>query len=121
MSSNIRIKKNCVLCGKLFIAKTLSTKCCGNACAKRLYKRKKKEEQIEKALLDSANPIKAPESRLNEREYLSVTECVNLFGVSESTVRRLIREDLIPFIRIKRRIVINKKGVIKYLSNERYN
>tara|TARA_B100000809_G_scaffold143232_1_gene140764 strand:+ start:1332 stop:1631 length:300 start_codon:yes stop_codon:yes gene_type:complete len=95
MSSNIRIKKNCVLCGKLFIAKTLSTKCCGNTCSRRLYKKKKKEEQIEKALLDSSNPIKAPESRLNKRGFLSVTECVNLFGVSESTIRRLIRENLI--------------------------
>ena len=57
--------------------------------------KKKKEEQIEKALLDSSNPIKAPESRLNKRGFLSVTECVNLFGVSESTIRRLIRENLI--------------------------
>lgn len=46
MSSNIKIKKICQLCGQEFIARTTVTKYCGDTCAKKAYKVKIREEKI---------------------------------------------------------------------------
>ncbi|MDG1433269.1 MAG: hypothetical protein P8Q41_04635, partial [Saprospiraceae bacterium] len=47
MASSIRINKICQHCGNEFIAKTTVTKYCGDNCAKRAYKARKKAEKIE--------------------------------------------------------------------------
>jgi len=46
MSSNIRVPKICQLCGAEFIAKTTVTKFCGDNCAKRAYKKRKREQKV---------------------------------------------------------------------------
>jgi hypothetical protein len=46
MSSNIRVQKICKHCNKLFEAKTTVTKFCSNACSKKAYKAKKRNEKI---------------------------------------------------------------------------
>ena len=43
MSSNIHIPKTCQFCGKAFIARTTVTKYCGNSCAKKAYKKRKRD------------------------------------------------------------------------------
>ena len=47
MSSNIRISKICQHCGQEFVAKTTVTKFCSDNCAKRNYKKRKREEKIQ--------------------------------------------------------------------------
>jgi len=47
MSSNIRIKKVCQHCGKLFIAKTTVTQFCSDDCAKKNYKKRQRGDKIQ--------------------------------------------------------------------------
>ena len=49
MSSNIRIEKICIFCKEKFIAKTFSTKYCNHRCNQKDYKKKVKEERIQKS------------------------------------------------------------------------
>ena len=46
MSSNLRIPKICQHCGLEFIAKTTTTKFCGDKCAKANYKKRKRDLKI---------------------------------------------------------------------------
>jgi len=47
MSSNIRIEKTCLYCAEFFIAKTTVTKYCSDNCAKRAYKKRKRQEKLQ--------------------------------------------------------------------------
>jgi hypothetical protein len=47
MSSNIRIPKICQHCGNEFVPKTTVTKYCGDDCAKRAYKKRKRDEKVQ--------------------------------------------------------------------------
>jgi hypothetical protein len=53
MSSNIRLKKVCQHCKQPYIAKTTVTKFCSLECAQRNYKKRKKEQKLTKAILDT--------------------------------------------------------------------
>jgi hypothetical protein len=46
MSSNIRVNKICEFCNSLFVARTTVTRFCGDVCAKRAYKARKRLEAI---------------------------------------------------------------------------
>ncbi|WP_431218056.1 hypothetical protein ACQ86N_02235 [Puia sp. P3] len=46
MSSNIRLKRVCEHCGKVFTAKTTVTKFCSDECAKKNYKLRQKATAI---------------------------------------------------------------------------
>ena len=80
MSSTIRVKKKCQLCGKSFIAKTTVTKYCGDDCAKKGYKKRKRDEKVLKVEIEEAernfNPI------LGAKLFLSKDETAELLGVS---------------------------------------
>jgi len=59
MSSNIRVLRICKLCGEEFIAKTTVTKFCGDRCAKRAYKARKKDEKIGASIAESQKELQA--------------------------------------------------------------
>src|SRR5258708_19647597 len=65
MSSNMRIIKICEFCKNEFVFKTTITQCCSDACAKRLYKVKKKNEAISRAKLETKVKRK-PEAFITE-------------------------------------------------------
>ncbi|HEY4937191.1 MAG TPA: hypothetical protein VII44_11450, partial [Puia sp.] len=67
MSSNIRLKKVCQHCGNLFTAKTTVTKFCSDDCAKRNYKKRKREEGIQVSNEATSQEV----SRRLEREPVS--------------------------------------------------
>lgn len=113
MSSNIRIEKTCQFCNEQFIAKTTVTKYCGDRCAKRAYKKRKRDEKIQAALNekpDTFTPI------LKEKEYLSIKESSSLLGVSRWTIHRLIKNGLLPSKKLGRRVIIKKHDIEKLLS-----
>lgn len=97
MSSNIRIVKTCEFCKKEFIAKTTVTQCCSDDCAKRLYKKRKKNERIAQANL-KAEIKRKPKTfitedqikLINAKAILTLKEAAILLNISELTMRRWV-------------------------------
>ena len=95
MSSNIRLVKICESCQKEFVAKTTVTQCCSDACAKRFYKLKKKNEAICQAKLKTEIK-RRPQAFINEeqiravqaKQWLTLKEAALLLNVSPLTLRR---------------------------------
>ncbi len=67
MSSNMRILKICEFCRNEFVAKTTVTQCYSDACAKRLYKVKKRNGAISRAKLET-EIMQKPEAFVTEEE-----------------------------------------------------
>ena len=97
MSSNLYIPKNCKHCSNAFIARTTVTKYCGETCAKKAYKDRKRKEKIQstlnagmkqkKEVIEVYNP-----NAVNNKDFLSVTEASKLIGVSRWTIQRMIQQ-----------------------------
>ncbi|MDR3712855.1 MAG: hypothetical protein P4L51_08570 [Puia sp.] len=95
MSGNIRIVKICEFCQDEFVAKTTVTQCCSDACAKRLYKVKKRDEVISRAKLETMIKQEAEAFITEEqvkviqaKEWLTLVEAALLLNVSPLTLRR---------------------------------
>ncbi|RKQ42916.1 excisionase family DNA binding protein [Roseivirga pacifica] len=109
MSSNIRVSKVCQHCGKQFIAKTTVTKYCGDNCAKKAYKKRKREEKIQMADKAPSDLKTYYENEIGTKEYLSIKEVCGLLGMSRMTVYRNIKYGRIPALKFKGRVIISKK------------
>lgn len=53
----------------------------------------------------------------NEKRMLSVKELAEYLCVSESTVRKMVRESRIPFTKILSKILFNKSVIDNWLVN----
>ncbi len=89
MSSNIRIEKSCQFCGNHFTAKTTVTQFCSDDCAKKAYKKRKRDQKIEvavhkKAAAKTFNPV------VLQKEFLTIDEICQLINASRWTIYRLI-------------------------------
>ena len=60
MSSNIEVLKICQHCEMEFTARTTVTKYCGDACAKRAYKARKRVEKVEQSNKETVQIKKQP-------------------------------------------------------------
>lgn len=109
MSSNIRIEKTCLFCGELFIAKTTVTKHCSDDCAKRAYKKKKRQEKIQK--VESHNPSTLPDDNINSKTFLSIKEASRLLGASRWTIYRMIERKELKSAKFGRRTIIKKEDI----------
>ena len=126
MSSNIRIERVCQFCKQTFVAKTFSTKYCSHNCNSKDYKKKLKEERIskintevriEKALRNSSKGLTNIEL-LNQKPYLSTAEVCILLSISDSTVRKYLKNGLIPSLRIGKKHIIRKADIENFkISN----
>lgn len=118
MSSNIRIKKVCQHCGEEFIAKTTVTKYCGDNCAKRAYKARKKKEKIKKTPSVDEQKIEYRARSLEQKEFLNIQETSHLLGASRMTIYRQIKKGNIPAIKFGRRTIIMKSALENLFYNE---
>lgn len=95
MSSNLRIVKVCAYCKQEFIARKTTTETCSDACAKRFYKVKQREQAIQRVEVEtmvkreakafiSQDEVKA----LQAKEWLTLKEAALLLNVSPLTLRR---------------------------------
>ena len=116
MSSNIRINKVCSFCKQPFVAKTFSTKYCSRKCNSRDYKIKVKNENLEKSKEEFTQTIKLGKLKKQEldletlktKSYLSIAEVCALVNISDSTIRKLIKEEKIKSIRLGKKHIISK-------------
>lgn len=86
VSSNIRITRICLHCGKEFQARTTVTKTCSDNCAKRSYKARQRLAKVEVSNTQVAK-IKAKSiDDLRQQEYLTVNESAILLRISRRTL-----------------------------------
>ncbi|MBL86500.1 MAG: DNA-binding protein [Winogradskyella sp.] len=112
MSSNLYIPKTCKHCGNAFTARTTVTKYCGDTCAKKAYKARKRKEKVQatltKDMQQQKEAVQIPNlNTVNNKDFLSVTEASQLIGVSRWTIQRMIQQGrlkAVPFGR--KRIVV---------------
>ena len=111
MSSNIRVNRICEYCNKEFVAKTTVTRFCGDNCAKRAYKKRKREESIQISRQKTFELKASSFNTIQSKDFLSVKEVTTLLGLSESTVRRLIDNDVIKSKKLGRRVIIKRDQI----------
>ena len=115
--SKLKIPKVCEQCQKPFEAKTITARFCSHSCADKNRKEQKKRElelqKKEKVLEKYADKI----AILQHRELISVSEAVVLFGISKSSIHRLIKRNVICSVNLGERLTrINKTELEKLLS-----
>lgn len=89
MSSNIRLQKTCQFCGEIFTAKTTVTLFCSDDCAKRAYKKRKRDEKINAAVKQETERS-THNTGISQKEFLTVDEACQLIHASRWTIYRLI-------------------------------
>lgn len=72
------VKRICQHCGNEFQAQTSVTKYCGDNCAKRADKARKRTEKIE-ASNEETRVIQAPIVEIQAKDFLSIGEVGNVF------------------------------------------
>ncbi len=113
MSSNIHIPKTCRFCGKAFIARTTVTKYCGNSCAKKAYKKRKRNEKIQAAINDTKENLQTMQTiniitpqNISQKEFLSISEVSELLGVSRWTIQRMVKRGQLTARKIGRKKIL---------------
>ena len=130
MSSNIRIKKVCQHCDKTFIAKTTVTKFCSDDCAKRNYKKRQKDQKVTTAILETNESINEkhfqskqaakslPSIEHLQRDWVNAQHMAELLGVAERTFFRLLKDPIMPSLKIGRKLLFNKQEVFEYFISK---
>ena len=119
MSTNIRLAKNCEYCGKDFIAKTTVTKYCGDPCAKKAYKARKRNQKIGGAKKENKRSFPKPAEgdleTIQEKDFLAVAEVATLLRLSKPTIYRLIKEGNLKAVKFSQRSTRIKRSDIDNL------
>ena len=117
MDSPKTYSKVCQHCGRIFQTTEFAGKFCSDACAKKAYKvRRKQQFQAE----ESAAIKEQRRKELAEKENLSITEAAQLLGVSRNTIYSLIDTAGIQLMRIsKRTIRIRREDLDKLYDSKR--
>ena len=108
MSTKIRLQRICQHCEAEFTAKTTVTQFCGDTCAKRAYKARKRQAKIEKSNAETQAIRNRPLEELQAKDFLSIAEACALLGLSKRTVFRLLQSGRIPAAKFGRRVIIKR-------------
>lgn len=117
MSSNIRINRICKYCGEVFVAKTFKTQFCSHSCNSKDYKKREKIRKIEESQEEYKSDLKNSKSQsmnmeeLKSKIYLSIAEVCLLVGMSDSTVRKFVKEGRLKTIRLGKKHLILKSQI----------
>ena len=116
MSSNIRIQRVCENCSKTFVARTTVTRFCGDVCAKKAYKKRKRTTQVIQSHQETAQKLNQDWHRAQQKEYLTVQETCVLIGISRSTLWRITRLCRIEPKMIGSRLIYSKKEIERFMN-----
>jgi excisionase family DNA binding protein len=95
-------------CGEIFIAKTTVTKYCSDNCAKRAYKKRKRQEQLQ--TIDAST---LSGNNLQSKDFLSIQDTCKLLGTSRWTIYRMIDRKQLTAAKLGRRTIIRRIEVDK--------
>lgn len=115
MSSKIKVQRICQHCGTEFTAKTTVTQYCGDTCAKRAYKARKRAEKVQKSNTETLQIKAKPIEEVKAKEYLSVRDVATLLGCSLRTAYRLIDNGTIKAVNLADRLTRVKRSDIDKL------
>jgi excisionase family DNA binding protein len=126
MSSNMRIKKVCQHCNKVFTAKTTVTKFCSDDCAKANYKKRMKKVRIEEStaatsrelLAENTTSKELPSLHNESKGFISLPELAATTRLSERTLYRLMGDSEFPRLKIGRRLLFNRESVLNYITSK---
>lgn len=113
MSSNIRVPKICQHCGTEFIAKTTVTKFCGDNCAKRAYKKRKRDLKVQEIAPTAVQKQEYNQEQVKDKDFLSIAETCKLLGASRMTLYRQIKNGKIQAAKIGSRTIIKREEIEK--------
>lgn len=117
MSSNIRINRICKYCGEVFVAKTFKTQFCSHSCNSKDYKKREKIRRMEESKEEYKSNLKNSKSEsmnmeeLKSKIYLSIAEVCLLVGMSDSTIRKFVKEGRLKTIRLGKKHLILKSQI----------
>ena len=117
MSSNIRINRICKHCGEVFVAKTFKTQFCSHSCNSKDYKKREKIRRMEESQEEYKSNLKNSKSQsmnmeeLKSKIYLSIAEVCLLVGMSDSTIRKFVKEGRLKTIRLGKKHLILKSQI----------
>ena len=117
MSSNLYIPKTCLQCGNLFTARTTVTKYCGDNCAKRAYKARKRQHKIEESLKETKEQqvlqkvATISSDSLSNKDFLSITDASKLIGVSRWTIQRMIKRGQLKAVPFGRKHIVARQQI----------
>lgn len=124
MSSNLRIKKVCEQCGKVFIAKKTTSRCCSDECAKKHYKWKQRQAKVEASdettkekLRNPIAPV-TPSVTMVQQDLINIKTLSAATGLSRSTLFRLMKDQDFPKLKIGHILLFNKERVLHYLTDK---
>jgi excisionase family DNA binding protein len=115
MSSNIRVLRICQHCGNEFTAKTTVTNYCGDDCAKRAYKARKRAEKVATSNLETLQIIARPIEELKAKEYLTAQDVAKLLGCSVRSVYYYIESGTIKATNLGQRLTRVKRSELDKL------
>lgn len=115
MSSNIRIQRICQYCGQEFTARTTVTQYCGDNCAKRAYKARKKARKLEASNKETELLRNKPIDDIKAKEFLTIRDTALLINCSRQTVYNLIKNNILPAVQLSARKTIIKRADIDKL------
>lgn len=98
-----------MFCGEIFIAKTTVTKYCSDNCAKRAYKKRKRQEKLQ--AVDTSPSIAIPEQSIKSKDFLSIQEACVLLGTSRWTIYRMIDRKQLNAAKLGRRTIIKRTDI----------
>lgn len=115
MSSNIRVQRICQHCGDEFEARTTVTKYCGDSCAKKAYKVRKRNEKIEASNQATSRIRIQPLEEIKAKEFLTVKDAAKLLNCCRQTVYTLINSGTLKAVNIKVKKTLIKRSEIDRL------
>jgi excisionase family DNA binding protein len=118
MSTNIRLKRICSLCGKQFEAKTTVTRYCSLQCAQKGYKLRKRQEKSLLSNQETQEIIQKSLSVIKEKEFLSVRDVAKLIGCSRQAVYLMIKSGRLRAVNLNKKKTIVKRSSIDELFEQ---
>ena len=108
MSSNIEVIRICEHCKKQFTARTTRTRYCSHICNSRGYKSLVRKGKVEKSNNEIVQLLNADLEKIKPLEFLKITQATLLFGISRSTLYRLVNNGQLDIAKFGKRTVIRR-------------
>ena len=108
MSSNIEVIRICEHCKKQFTARTTRTRYCSHICNSRGYKSLVRKGKVEKSNNEIVQLLNTDLEKIKPLEFLKITQATLLFGISRSTLYRLVNNGQLDIAKFGKRTVIRR-------------
>ena len=108
MSSKIEVIRICEHCKKQFTARTTRTRYCSHICNSRGYKSLVRKGKVEKSNNEIVQLLNTDLEKIKPLEFLKITQATLLFGISRSTLYRLVNNGQLDIAKFGKRTVIRR-------------